>query len=366
MKKLVFLIGDLRIGGAEKMLAYAANVSTGIFDDVTIVTLQDDPGVYQLDPKIKVVELNIPTAHKSKPARSLARCRYLRRALRQLSPDIVIAFVNPTIVYAYFCAPKSAMLVGADRGNPAALPRFNRMISRSIYARCDRLIFQTQAAAGLFSEKIRRKSVVIENPLIIQGKDPGVYTGIRKKTIVSTSRLDKEKNVDVLIKAFAKSQASRDHVLQILGTGSEEKRLRQLSLELGVQDKVEFLGDVIEVMDTIADAGMFVLASRQEGIPNGLIEAMAAGIPCIATNCMAGGTNTLIQNGENGLIVDIDDVEGLTRAIDFYCSDADVCERFGARAAEVRQTLKETAIRQKWIQFYSNINGEVDDDVNAL
>ncbi len=356
-RKLAFIIGNLEIGGAAKMLTYVANISTKFFDDVSIFVLRRNSDMYQLNPGIKVVELNLSFQKKGTLHDYYTRWKELHQALLKASPDIIMAFVNPIIIYSYFAKPKDAILIGADRGNPKALPKLHRILSYFVYPRCNKLVFQTDGALNCF-RRINSKSSIIENPFIVNGDDPGVYRGIRKKTIVSTSRLDEGKNVDVLIRAFAESKAAHDYTLQIFGDGPSKETLKNLTKELGLTENVIFMGTVKNIMQEICDAGIFVLVSNDEGMPNGLIEAMALGIPCITTNCMAGNTNSLVKHGENGLIVKIGDVEELTNAINTYCTDIHYRQMLGLNGSKIRETLNEAVIRQKWDCFFRNLQEE--------
>ena len=81
--------------------------------------------------------------------------------------------------------------------------------------------------------------------------------------------------------------------------------------ELGVNEKVKLLGYVENLGDKIQDATMFVLSSDFEGMPNALMEAMALGLPVISTDCPAGGSKYLIENGNNGLLVSVNDINTL-------------------------------------------------------
>lgn len=356
-RRLTFVIGNLGVGGAAKMLTYAANISTETFQDVTILNLRGSSNIYPLNPKIKVTDLDLSFQKKGTLRDFYMRYKTLRSTLKEIAPDIIIAFVNPIIIYSYFAKPQKTVLIGADRGNPKALPIFNKILSHFVYPRCYKLVFQTRDALNCFKH-LSGKSTVIENPFIPVGEDPGIYRGTRKKTIVSTSRLDTNKNVDVLIRAFAKSEAVKDYKLQIYGDGPAKRDLENLTSELGLTQKVEFMGTVQNILPEIFDAGMFVLVSKDEGMPNGLIEALALGIPCITTNCMAGEINPLVKHGENGLIVKIGDVKDLENAINLYCLNKERRQTMGLNGTKIRETLNENTIHQKWSGLFRDLREE--------
>ena len=130
----------------------------------------------------------------------------------------------------------------------------------------------------------------------------------------SCGSLIPRKGFDVLIKAFAKIKDSTAELL-IIGEGPEKEALKELSQAEGVASRVRFLGRIPreEIAAVYATCSAFALASRAETFGVSYIEAMAKGIPAIATPC---GGPEHFMNDTCGLLVDVDDVAALTRAMD--------------------------------------------------
>ncbi|MFL6373408.1 MAG: glycosyltransferase [Pyrinomonadaceae bacterium] len=137
----------------------------------------------------------------------------------------------------------------------------------------------------------------------------------KRPYLISIGRLEHQKGHDILLKAFAKTAARTSLDLVILGTGSKLDELQQLARELGIESSVHFLGFRKNPWAYAADAEMFVLASRWEGFGNVMIEAMACGLPVIVTNCDF-GPREMFTNGENGIVVQNENVDELAAAID--------------------------------------------------
>lgn len=157
----------------------------------------------------------------------------------------------------------------------------------------------------------------------------------RARTVISVGRLDPVKGHDVLVRAFAQLLGLvPDARLVIAGDGGFRPALVRLAADLGVEPFVEFTGelDPAGVRDRLADAGVFVLPSRSEGLPLALIEAMAAGLPVVAT--AVGGVPEVLTPG-TGLLVQPEDPARLATTLAHVLLDGEAAAELG-RQARVR------------------------------
>lgn len=135
-------------------------------------------------------------------------------------------------------------------------------------------------------------------------------------------RLTTQKGLDVLLRALARAATPRDGwVLEVAGTGPRLEEFKALAAELGLADRVTFHGFMGRdaVRDGYQRADVFTFPSRYEGMPCAVLEAMAAGLPILGTRIM--GTEQLVEEGRNGLLVESEDVDALARAFDTMASD---------------------------------------------
>ncbi|MBI4049964.1 MAG: glycosyltransferase family 4 protein [Candidatus Doudnabacteria bacterium] len=166
------------------------------------------------------------------------------------------------------------------------------------------------------------------------------HEGERKRgsqfTIITTSRLVPKNGLDILIRALAvilegakRLIGSRDIKLQILGSGSEEQKLKKLAHDLNVSDCVEFLGDITpdKVPEYLVRADIFVRPSRSEGLGTAFLEAMAAGLPVIGT--AVGGIPDFLQDGATGLFCKVEEPNDLAAKIKLLFEDAPLRRRLG-------------------------------------
>jgi glycosyltransferase involved in cell wall biosynthesis len=173
--------------------------------------------------------------------------------------------------------------------------------------------------------------------------------------VVCVARLRYEKGVDVLIRAWrhVHKQAPEARLL-LVGTGPLRDTLVQQAAMLEISESIEFAGLQHDVRSSLRRASVAVLPSRFEGMPNALLEAMACALPCVATR--VSGSEELIEDGVNGLLVEPEDDEGLARALLTVLANPDLARAFGqaARATVERHYALEHMIDQ-YVELYTTI-----------
>lgn len=218
---------------------------------------------------------------------------------------------------------KTPLYYWVDR---VCLPRYERIIcvSEDLVKACresgvpaNRLVLIEN---GIDTEQFQRRLTVAEAKA-----QQGVPA--ERSVIGAVGRLSAEKAFDQLIRAVHRLlQAGRDVELWIAGEGEERGNLEALIKELGVTERVRLLGYCNDTRDTYQAMDVFALSSLREGLPNVLLEAMALEVPVIATRIA--GIPRLIQDGDNGRLIEPNDEEGLTRALAEVLDNAELRARF--------------------------------------
>ena len=227
-------------------------------------------------------------------------------------------------------------------------------------AKCNAVVFQTEGAKSYFNNKIQSKGSIILNP--IRKNLPEHSKEKDSRRIVSVGRLNSQKNYTLLLEAFALfCQKYNDYKLEIYGKGEQEETLKKLAKTLGIEDRVIFEGFRNDVHEKIADATMFVMSSDYEGLSNALLEAMAMGLPCISTDSPPGGARMVIKNGQNGLLVPVGNKEKLMEAMDSIAANAEMAEKMGRNAAEMRDLLSEERICSQWEKLIKVVSVGLDE-----
>jgi glycosyltransferase involved in cell wall biosynthesis len=176
-------------------------------------------------------------------------------------------------------------------------------------------------------------------------------------TIASAGNISERKGFDILIKGFSlfmkMSPNSQDCGLIILGEGPLLARYKELARELGVQSSVHFLGFKLNPYPYLKQSDLFILASRNEGISNAVLEAMAFGKPVISTK--AGGIREIIEHGRNGFLMDQDNAESMANLISLIHRDPDRTDLISEAAICTAKVLSVDRMRDELSGFFKKI-----------
>lgn len=292
----------------------------------------------------------------------LARFRRLRAIWKQERPDVILSFIGYNNIFAILTSRGLGIPVAVSvRSNPAReyVSLKLRIPAFILFRQAAGVVLQTQDAKHFFPKSIQKRSVLLPNAINPDFIRPR-YEGTRKKAVVAVGRLDANKNQDYLIRAFAKAREQHpEYTLHLYGDGPSRADFETLAGQLGVKDAVIFEGIVDGVQEKIADKQIFVLPSREEGMPNALLEAMGTGLACIATDCPCGGTRDLIQDGINGFLVPVETKDPeqtlLTRRLLQLMEDPDLSERMGKEAIKVQESYRPELINSKWDQYLRSL-----------
>ena len=236
-------------------------------------------------------------------------------------------------------------LRGADR--VVAVSHRAEQVVLSIGCRRDRTVMITNAVDPI--------DFACNEPIPVVRDHFGLPRDVR--VALAVGRLSYEKGHDVLLRAFAAVAADMpDWVVAIAGEGINRRALVALASELGLRDRVFFLGFQNAIDRLYAASDLLVMPSRDEGMPNAMLEAMASGLPVVATS--VGGIPEAARDGENAWIVPCDDVPAFAAA---FLDAAQHPEKRDARAREARAHvlahMAPAARTQKLCLLYSTLLG---------
>ncbi|MEA4870304.1 MAG: glycosyltransferase [Christensenella sp.] len=356
MKKLMIVTHKMSGGGCERVIAQLLHCYARDGIECKLVTECGVPSFYDLPETVEQIYL---TFDKTLPAKRIPKAyAKLRKLVKQEKPDLVLALPEKVNVWTVlFLLGTGVPVVVSERNDPNRHPenKVKRVLRRLVYPFAKGFIFQTQDAADYFPKSVRKRGIVLDNPLDTS-RIPARFTGERRRTVAAAGRLHEQKNFELLIRAFARFyKTHHDYSLVIYGEGPERERLMKTASRLGIAGAVELPGQSRTLLEDINDCAMFVLSSDYEGMPNVLIEAMACGMSCIATDCPVGGVRSLLTDGENGLLIPVRDERALVQALTRLADDSALADALGQKATEIRVRLDESLVAAKWRQYLETI-----------
>ncbi len=284
----------------------------------------------------------------------------LKKVLKDREDATVVAFLQPTIPMVLLAGQKTKnRIIISERCDPNRLMkhRYGYNFIKKYYDRSDKAVFQTEDAKNTYPENIASKGTVIFNP--IKENLPKGYTGERNKNITTFCRISYQKNLPVLVKAFADVHSEHpDYRLRIIGNtqnADDEKALnetKQIIAELNLGDCVDFEPFSLDVHSEIIKDAVYVNSSDYEGMSNAMLEAMAIGMPVVCTDCPIGGASSVIKDGENGLLTDVGDYKGMAEAIKQIISDSELSAKLSENAVKIKEELSLSNVAKKWMELF--------------
>jgi len=348
--RVLYLIDSLGAGGAEHLLAAYLRHLPGLGIDPTVAALQDRGG----NPTAPVIEaMGIPVLDLGiERLRQRGAYRYIGRVIDREAPDLVhtqLEFAN--VLGAPAASGRGIPVISTLHTLEEPVPWSRaglrmRLMARSLRRHAGLVVAVSEHARRHHLEHLRLDPAAVKtihNGIEIGSfrdggpdraavrSELGIPVGARLIVVVAVLR--PPKGIDILLRAMP---AITDHVpaahCLIVGDGEARSTLEALAADLGVTDRVTFAGARADVPRMLAAADLFVLPSLTEALPTVVAEAMAAGLPVVATT--VGGTPEMVD-GTTGTLVAPGDVPGLGTAIVQMLSDPAAAARCGRRGAEV-------------------------------
>jgi len=357
--RVTITIPAIVAGGAERITVVMANDWAAKGWCVTLLTMDSgqQPPFFALHPTIVHRSLGILNTSRN-PIDALVanqrRIATLRKAICTSTPDVVISFMDRTNVITLLATQGLGIpVIASEQNNPYAMQigyvwEALRWIA---YHRAARVVVQSDRLVSYFPLGVQRKTRVMPNPVSLPtGKTRGTGRERREATytILALGRLVRQKGFDYLLEAF--SQIAHRHPqwsLEIWGEGEIRPQLEQLRDQLGLHGRAHLPGITSEPLTIMHRADLFVLSSRYEGFPTVLTEALAAGLPVIAFDCLS-GPREIIRDGIDGVLVPDGNVTALANAMDGLMSDEQARANLAARSPEVLERFSMGRVMGMW------------------
>lgn len=357
--RILFNTMNLGKGGAERVINILSNEFVKKFD-VKIVTNLNMPIEYEFDKNIEIVSIEKKhrTSFLGKMLSRISILKFFRLKNEVLNfvPDVIISFL-PEPSFRILLLKKISKkirnipVIVSVRNDPNI--EYNnpiyKLIMKKLYPYANQLVLQTNDSKNYFINNINFQGIVIQNP-VSDSFLIDKYDGIREKRIVAVGRLNIQKNYKNMIDAFEiVSKKHNDFLFEIYGDGELRNELQNYIDDKKLHDTILLMGKVDNVKNVIYKATAFVMSSDYEGMPNSLLEAACLGVPCVSTNCPCGGPKDILDNGKNGVLVNVNDSNDLAKGIIKLIEDTNYSKKISTNANNNQNSYSIRIIIGKWM-----------------
>ena len=355
-KKIIFYLGSLARGGAERVAVNLAEAMQIWGYQVTIATPKQAEVEYDVPKGVKriLVDLTEDEITTSRVKNFFNRIFKLRRFWKEEKPELIVSFAkkNNFMAIASSLGLHIPVLAGIVSAAFREYPGKLKWIANLLFPMASGVIAQTPEQRDYFCRASRKKTIILPNAMNPDFIGP-VYEGRRDNRIVAVGRVDDNKNHIMLVKAFEKIADKHPNVnVEIFGDGDARKKLQKEIDARGLSDRVILAGHQADIKSRIKTARVFVLTSIVEGVPNAMMEAMALGLVPISTDFGGGGAGQLITDGVDGFIVPVDDVDAMAEKMDMVLSDKELEERLRSNAIKLQERLNPEVVNKQWKEYF--------------
>jgi glycosyltransferase involved in cell wall biosynthesis len=358
------VVHSLNLGGAEVLATRMAARMAGEFRPV--VACLDDAGTLAE----RLTEQNISWIHLRRGGGLDWKCvRRLSAWLREQQVDLVHAHQYTPFAYTLLSgvARKRPPVIFTEHGRfyPDRVSWKRRWLNRLLLRKNDRLIGVGQAVRRALTEIERlpaTQTEVIYNGIAQSAVDPDARRRVRRElgassetfVIIHVARLDPIKNHRLALEALQKlAERHADVQLWIVGDGPERASIETWRQELQLEAHVKLWGERRDVPKLLSAADAAILTSHSEGIPLVLIEAMAAGLPIVATD--VGGVSEIVIAGEQGSLVAAGDAAALAAELHLLAGDLPLRQRLGRAGRERAELFTEDRMIESYGRLYRSM-----------
>jgi len=358
--KVCFVIPSLAGGGAERVAVQVLNALDGErWERSMYLYARGGPFLADVSPAIQLEAADTPSR--------FGQWRGLWRFVRRTRPDVIVAFLSYlsvlTATRAAGAGTRVIFAVGTPMSAFLADPdyRWSRRWNRRLFtaairigcAVTDLIIATSQGVADDLVASFggnRSRVHVVPNPVDLatvasasqEPLEATLEADWRRPVIVAAGRLAEAKNYPLLIEALAILREQIPASLFILGQGDQEPALRRMIQDRGLDACVHLCGFRDNPWKYIARADVFALTSRYEGFGNVLVEAMACGVPIVATS--SPGTRDIVSSGADGLLVERHEPAAVAAALAEVLSDRSLRRRMSATALRHAERYRTEAV----------------------
>ncbi|PYE30107.1 GalNAc-alpha-(1-_4)-GalNAc-alpha-(1-_3)-diNAcBac-PP-undecaprenol alpha-1,4-N-acetyl-D-galactosaminyltransferase [Idiomarina fontislapidosi] len=348
--KVIFIMPNLKAGGAERVVSELANffASKDKFSEVSILTLFESSDFYTLNSNVKRFSLDI-----SNEDYKLVKLINFTKARKYLSDvDVIVSFIYPfTILGTFLGFLSQKPVIISERNNPYIKKNFiETFLRRIVYPKARLIVCQTSDSKSVLEEKFRLKNCTIGKNPISRLKSPR----IESNGIITVGRLIESKQHMILLNIIEELNL-RHWRVTIVGDGPEKNRLSYKVKKLNSKGfNVKIVEQSKDLNQFSDNHSIFLFASRSEGFPNALAEALMAGYACIAFDCDT-GPRDMIKDKVNGFLVPLNDIEEYKNRLELLVNEFNIRSKLGVEASSSMKSFDIDNIGEEWIDLINSV-----------
>lgn len=358
-RKVLFVIPSLGIGGMERVMSELLNYFSKLenIDCYLILYGKDRNIFYKIPDTVILFKPHFKFNDDFRFWMIIKTIFFLRTTTKRIKPDVILSFGelwNSLVLLSLMGL--SIPIFISDRCRPdKSFGFFHDKLRKFLYPKSAGIIAQTQIAKEMYASLFNYNNIaVIGNPV----RHINTEGAIREKIIISVGRLISTKNFDRLIDIFAKINDKSWKLVIVGGDANKELIMSTLKSKIkyyNLESNVILIGESNKVDDFLAKSSVFAFTSSSEGFPNVIGEAMSAGLPVVAYNCIAGPSD-MIEDGKNGYLIPLFDDEMFEKKLSYLMKNEEVRTQMGMYAIK---SINKYSIEKIGDKYYNFMLGDI-------
>ncbi len=361
--KICLTIHSLQVGGMERVMSTIATFLAHKPDiEVHLLMYGIHPVLfYEIPSRVIVHKPDFRFNNKFRLYYTIKTMFYVRNRIKEIDPVSILSFgeyFNNLVLLSLIGLKKSIFV--SDRCQPTkSLGFLHDLLRRWLYPQAAGVIVQTEKARIVYKESIKNsRLIVIGNP-VQELTNPSDCP--RENIVLTVGRLIKSKNIDAIIKAFASINLPGWRLV-IVGDDALKQQTKndliELIRSLNFEDRITLTGLRDDVRTYYEKSKIFAFASVSEGFPNAIGEAMSAGLPVVAYDCIA-GPSEMISDGHDGFLVPMGESKLFIDRLHSLMQNPDLREHLGSQAKNSIKRFSVNSICGKYYEILTNLHCEI-------
>ena len=355
--RIVEVINSLTYrGGAQSFVISISKALSNMGHDVIVISLYGNIDQSYVDPndKFKIITVN------KRNSFDVLSGKRLKKEILKFNPDVVHCHLSviPTYFFGFGFKKQKWALVQTLHSIPGyTVGKFeNKLRFKYIKKGQIKMVAISKMLGDYMKEMYKVEPTYVDNGIVHIPHENKNIIG-RKNDLIIVANNDENKNHKLLINCVKK--LNDDGIFcncVCLGGGELLEANKQLTRELGIEEKISFVGPVSNVGDYLNDSKIFVLASKKEGNPMSLLEAFDYGLCAVLPR--TGGIPDLVEEGVNALLFDVDSLDGMYSALKSLLLDDSLIERMSSNNLEQSKKYSIESCAEKYLKIFGDKNYE--------